>query len=66
MFDIKRGIAEMVYMSCEAAKNENMSNKELVEELYKPIITKFKKKKKKHTHLLFIIFAVLTYLICNS
>ena len=47
MFDIKRGIAEMVYMSCGAAKNENMSNKELVEELYKPIITKFKKKKKK-------------------
>ena len=33
-----------------AVKNENISNKELAEELHKPIIRKFKKEK--YTHLL--------------
>ena len=46
----QRGIASMVYklfdknISGGAIKNEVMSNKELAEELQKPIIRKFKKK----------------------
>ena len=45
-------------------KNEIMSNKELAEELHKPIIRKLKKKQK-YTHLLKIRFEVLILLICN-
>ena len=51
------GIASMVYKffdnktSGETGKNENISNKELGEEIHKPIIRKFKKKK---VHLTFI------------
>ena len=50
------GLALMVYKllikktSGGAIKNEYMSNKELAEELHKPIIRKFNKKK--YTHLL--------------
>ena len=46
----QRGIASMVYKffdnktSGETGKNENISNKELGEEIHKPIIRKFKKK----------------------
>ena len=53
----QRGIASMVYKffdnktSGETGKNENISNKELGEEIHKPIIRKFKKKK---VHLTFI------------
>ena len=45
------GLASMVYKSFDiktssgAIKNEIMSNKELAEELHKPIIRKFKKRK---------------------
>ena len=45
------GLASMVYKcfdkkaSSRAIKNEIMSNKELAEELYKPVIRKFKKRK---------------------
>ena len=47
----QRGFASMVYKffdkkaSGSGIKNENMSNKELAEELYKPFIRKFKKTK---------------------
>ena len=47
----QRGIAAMVHKfldkktSGRAIKNENMSNKELAEELHKPIIKKFNKRK---------------------
>ena len=47
----QRGLASMVYRcfgkktSGSGVKNENISNKELAEELHKPIITKFKKRK---------------------
>ena len=47
----QRSLASMVYKCFDkktaggAAKNENMSNKELAEELHKPIIRKFKKGK---------------------
>ena len=50
----QRGIASMAYKffdnktSGETGKNENISNKELGEEIHKPIIRKFKKKKKVH------------------
>ena len=45
-------------------KNENISNKELAEELNKPIIGKLLKKEK-YTHFLLTIFGVLILLICN-
>ena len=47
----QRGLASMVYnffdkmTYCGAIKNEDMSNKELAEELYKPIVRKFNKRK---------------------
>ena len=47
----QRGIAAMVHKFLDkktsggAIKNENMSNKELAEELHKPIIKKFNKRK---------------------
>ena len=47
----QRGLASMVYnyfnkkTSGGTVKNENISNKELAEELRKPIIKKFKKRK---------------------
>ena len=53
----QRGIASIVYLffdketSCSAIKNECFSKKELAEELHKPIIRKFKKRK---VHLPFI------------
>ena len=44
-------------------KNESISNKELAEELHKPIIRKFKKEK--YTPLLQTVFGVLIYQICS-
>ena len=44
-------------------KNENISNKELAEELHKPIIRKFNKKK--YNNLLYTVFGVLIYQISN-
>ena len=47
----QRGLASMVYKfffffsSCSNIKNENILNKELFEELHKPIIRKLKKRK---------------------
>ena len=47
----QRGLASMVYKcfdkktSGSGIKNENISNQELAEEFYKPIIGKFKKRK---------------------
>ena len=47
----QHGVASMVYKflnkktSGSGIKNENISNKELAEELHKPIIRKFKKRK---------------------
>ena len=47
----QRGPASMIYKyfdkktSSRAIKNENMSNKELAEELHKPVIRKFTKRK---------------------
>ena len=47
----QRGLASIVYKvfdkktSVGAIKNEDMSNKELVEEFHKPIIRKFEKRK---------------------
>ena len=49
--EYQRGLASMVYKisdketSCRGIKNENMSNQQLAEELHKPIIRKFKKRK---------------------
>ena len=46
----QRGLASMVYKffdkktSGSGIKNENISNKELAEDLHKPIIRKFKKR----------------------
>ena len=53
----QRGLVSMIYnffdkkASGSGIKNENISNKELSEELHKPIIIKFKKRK---VHLTFI------------
>ena len=50
----ERGLASMVYKffdkktSGSGIKNENISNKELAEELHKPIIRNFKKEKYNH------------------
>ena len=44
-------------------KDENISNKELAQELHKPIIKKIKKRK--YTHLSWKIFGVLISVICN-
>ena len=50
-YGFQRGVALMVYKffdkktSGGTVKNENISNKELAEELHKPIIKKFKKRK---------------------
>ena len=47
----QRGLASVVYKcfdkktSCGTVKNENISNKELAEELHKPVIKKLKKSK---------------------
>ena len=55
----QRGLASMAYNSCDkkptlladksasssGIKNENISNKDLAEELHKPITRKFKKRK---------------------
>ena len=49
--EYQRGLASMVYKisdketSCRGIKNEGMSNQQLAEELHKPIIRKFKKRK---------------------
>ena len=65
----QRGLASMVYKcfdkktSDRATENEIMSNKELVDELCKPMIRKFKKRKV-HSFL-WTIFEVLILLICN-
>ena len=42
-----RGLASMVYKKASGSgmKNENICNKELAEELHKPIIRKFNKRK---------------------
>ena len=47
--------------SGSTVKNENISKKELAEELHKPIIKKFKKRKINTL----AIFGVLILLICN-
>ena len=47
--------------SRSTVKNENISKKELAEELHKPIIKKFKKRKINTL----AIFGVLILLICN-
>ena len=63
------GLASMVYKvfdkkTCGSGiKNENISNKELAEELHKPIIRKFNKKK--YNNLLYTVFGVLIYQIYN-
>ena len=55
----QRGFASMIYKffdkktSGSAIKNENISNKELAKELYKPIIKEFNKRK--YIHVLQII-----------
>ena len=65
----QRRLASMVYKvlhkktSSSGFKNENFSNKELAEELHKPVIRKIKKEK--YTHFLHMIFQVLILLICN-
>ena len=65
----QRGLASMVYKcfdkktSDRATENEIMSNKELVDELCKPMIRKFKKRKVHSC--LWTIFEVLILLICN-
>ena len=46
-------------------KNEVIQNKELAEELHKPIIREFVEKQKVHSSFLYIIFALLILLICN-
>ena len=57
MMDIKRGLASMAYKifdkknSGKTVKNEITSNKELSEELHKPII-KENKRKEKYNHFL--------------
>ena len=67
----QRGLASMLYKpldkksvqitdkstSGSGIKNKNISNKELAEELHKPIIRKLKKEK--HNHLLQTIFGML-------
>ena len=63
------GLASMVYKVFDekpcgsGIKNENISNKELAEELHKPIIRKFNKKK--CNNLLHTVFRVLIYQISN-
>ena len=65
----QRGLASIVYKffdkkpSGSCMKNENISNKELAEELHKPIIRKLRKEN--FTHLLKTISGVLILLICN-
>ena len=65
----QRGLASMVYKffdkkaSGGTVKNENISNKELAEELHKPIIRKFNKRKIKSPFINNIW--VLILLICN-
>ena len=59
-FDKKSTLPTDKFPSSSSIKSMNISNKELDEELHKPIIRKFKKKK--YTHLLYAIFEVL---ICN-
>ena len=49
--------------SGSGVKNENISNKQLAEELHKPIIRKFNLKK--YIHLSMAIFRVHIYQICN-
>ena len=44
-FDKKSALLADKYPSDGAIKNENISNKELAEELHKPIIRKFEKRK---------------------
>ena len=50
--------------SAGPVKNENMSNKEVAEEVHKPTVNR-KLRKEKYTHLLQTIFRVLVLLICN-
>ena len=69
--EYQRGITSMIYQffdkktSGSGIKNENISNKELADELHKPIIRKLKKKKR-YTHLLQKIFGVMILQICNQ
>ena len=65
----QREVASMFYSFFDkittggTVKNENISNKELAEELYKPIIRQFKKR---NVHSTFIeIFGVLILLMCS-
>ena len=65
----KLRLASMVYKFFDkktggTVKSEITSNKELAEELYKPIIRKFERKEK-YTHLLWTIFGVQLKQICN-
>ena len=62
-FDKKSALLADKSASASGIKNEYMSNKELAEDLHKPIIRKLKKER--YTHLLKIIFGVLNWLICN-
>ena len=62
--EYQKGITSMIYQFFDK-KNENISNKELADELHKPIIRKLKKKKR-YTHLLQKIFEVLILQICNQ
>ena len=63
------GLVSMVYKffdkktSGSGIKNENMSDQQLAEELHKPIIRKFKKRKVQSPFV--DIFGVLILLICN-
>ena len=50
--------------SSEAIKNENILNKELAESCTKQLLENLRNKK--CTHLLWTIFGVLTFLICNK
>ena len=59
-FDYKASGGAATLASKSTIKNENMSKKELVEELLQPIIKKFKKKS---TQVLQTIFGVLTLMI---
>ena len=74
--DYQRNLASMVYkffhkkaatpankFAGGGIKNENISNKELAEELHKSVFRKFKKEK--YTHLLYTIFGLLILQIYN-
>ena len=64
-FDKKSALLADRSTSGDAVKNENMSNQELAEQLNKPIIRKFEKRKVYSSKVYWIIFEVLILLICN-